>query len=829
MRVASSSSSALVALRPRRTRSARRGNDWPRFGYDTARHDVAARAARITAANVAQPQRAAGPARRHGRLLADLPARRARPRRVRDVFSSRRRTGGPRRSTPHTGKVLWRFTPPRVRARSRARRRSRTRRPRPRPTAPRSTRPRPTAGSASSACRDGKVLWTTAITRDPTHEKLTSSLNVSRGLVIATTGGYIGDAPPYQGHVVTMSERTGRIAHVWNSLCSDRHALIAPSTLRARATRRSGRATAPRSTRRTATSSSRPATRPWNGEHRLGRQRARPLARRVAAARGTGRPPNQRAPERVRRSTSARRAPRLLAAATRCRAARTASSVCSQLHRLPGVEHATRRRAADASDARRRDAVQRAGGLEGQVGVRRDDARDRGAGCCSGGRLHPVWSNGNGGTSPVARRQPALRRGQRLGARLRADERQAGRDAAVGRRALAEPDRRRRPRRRRRGQRERPRRRPACWTSTGDDEGTRRLRGAARDPSPARPARARARCISSASRRFRRPSTRRAAPGEPGAPLRRRAGRAASSCSRAAASRDAVPRHPPAGLERRRAGPALGRLRPRVRDESALLRRLHRRERRHARRALPVGRHAGDPFVGEAAALRQGLRAQPQRRPAAVRAGRPALLGKRRRRRRRRSRAQRPEPRAAVREDHAAERRTSRGRAGSSSPTGCATRGASRSTARTATSTSATSARTSGRRSTTCSAAPQPIANFGWNRFEGDARLRRLDRPARREAATSPPVAEYPHSRRLLGLGRLRLPRQARARRRRPLLLRRLLLRDGLEPARSSAAARRTLRREPFSLKGLSSFAEDAAGELYLMSVDSGGVYRLAG
>ena len=36
------------------------------------------------------------------------------------------------------------------------------------------------------------------------------------------------------------------------------------------------------------------------------------------------------------------------------------------------------------------------------------------------------------------------------------------------------------------------------------------------------------------------------------------------------------------------------------------------------------------------------------------------------------------------------------------------------------------------------------------------------------------------------------------------------------------------MRREPFTLRGLSSFAEDTAGELYLMSVDSGGVFRLA-
>jgi hypothetical protein len=68
-----------------------------------------------------------------------------------------------------------------------------------------------------------------SITRLPAREKLGTPPNFSRGLVIATTGGYIGDAPPYQGHVVAITRR-GRIVHVWNSLCSDRHALIAPSS-----------------------------------------------------------------------------------------------------------------------------------------------------------------------------------------------------------------------------------------------------------------------------------------------------------------------------------------------------------------------------------------------------------------------------------------------------------------------------------------------------------------------------------------------------------------------------------------------------------------------
>ena len=41
--------------------------------------------------------------------------------------------------------------------------------------------------------------------------------------MLVTTGGYIGDTPPYQGHVVTISRATGRITGEWNSLCSNRH------------------------------------------------------------------------------------------------------------------------------------------------------------------------------------------------------------------------------------------------------------------------------------------------------------------------------------------------------------------------------------------------------------------------------------------------------------------------------------------------------------------------------------------------------------------------------------------------------------------------------
>jgi outer membrane protein assembly factor BamB len=76
---------------------------------------------------------------------------------------------------------------------------------------------------------DGHSLWGVSITRLPSREKIASSLNYFNGKIIATTGGYIGDAPPYQGHVAIISPG-GRLLHVWNSLCSNRHSLIAPAS-----------------------------------------------------------------------------------------------------------------------------------------------------------------------------------------------------------------------------------------------------------------------------------------------------------------------------------------------------------------------------------------------------------------------------------------------------------------------------------------------------------------------------------------------------------------------------------------------------------------------
>jgi outer membrane protein assembly factor BamB len=83
------------------------------------------------------------------------------------------------------------------------------------------------------AIQDGRVLWSTAITLLPQREKMASPLKWAGGNVIAVTGGYIGDEPPYQGHVTILDAQSGAPLHVWNSLCSDRVGLIDPTTCQA--------------------------------------------------------------------------------------------------------------------------------------------------------------------------------------------------------------------------------------------------------------------------------------------------------------------------------------------------------------------------------------------------------------------------------------------------------------------------------------------------------------------------------------------------------------------------------------------------------------------
>jgi outer membrane protein assembly factor BamB len=75
---------------------------------------------------------------------------------------------------------------------------------------------------------DGRQVWSTQVTYYPQREKLASPPSLLGRSLIVVSGGYFGDAPSYQGHVVRINRATGRITAVFNTLCSDRRRLLDP-------------------------------------------------------------------------------------------------------------------------------------------------------------------------------------------------------------------------------------------------------------------------------------------------------------------------------------------------------------------------------------------------------------------------------------------------------------------------------------------------------------------------------------------------------------------------------------------------------------------------
>jgi hypothetical protein len=214
-------------------RAVRAGGDWTRFGYDAARHNSGPASTGITAANVGRLRR------QQVRLpgTVDSSPIYLRGARVRGashaVFMVTTSYGKTLAIDAGSGLILWTFTPSGYGSWA---------------GSDRITNATPVADPGRrfvyAAAPDGRIHklrvatgaevrsggWPARITRLPTREKIGPSLNYSRGLVLAATGGYVGDAPPYQGHVVAISAASGRIAHVWNALCSDRRSVIAPRT-----------------------------------------------------------------------------------------------------------------------------------------------------------------------------------------------------------------------------------------------------------------------------------------------------------------------------------------------------------------------------------------------------------------------------------------------------------------------------------------------------------------------------------------------------------------------------------------------------------------------
>ena len=204
-------------------------SDWPEFGYTPSRQNVGPASTGITAANVGKLHRRQihldGTVDSSPIYLAGVTVGGAKH----DTLFVTTTYGKTEAIDVHSGRVLWRYTPPGY-SRLAGSAQVTTMTPVADPSRAAIYAGAPDGYVRKLSVSDGHMLWQTSVTRDPTHEKLAAALNFSRGLVIAATDGYIGDAPPYQGHVVTMDASNGHIAGVWNSLCSNRRGIIQPST-----------------------------------------------------------------------------------------------------------------------------------------------------------------------------------------------------------------------------------------------------------------------------------------------------------------------------------------------------------------------------------------------------------------------------------------------------------------------------------------------------------------------------------------------------------------------------------------------------------------------
>jgi hypothetical protein len=413
----SSSDATVVTDSPASTASsaapAARAGDWTRFGYDLSKSNDAPRG--ISAAEVAglseQRVRLPGTVDSSPIYLSRVHAKG----RTRELLVMTTTYGKTLGMDASSGAILWTFTPSSYSKLA---------------GSPQITTATPVADPSDryvyAASPDGLIHklrvsngsqvrsghWPASVTRNPSHEKIASSLNLDGRWVLVTTGGYIGDAPPYQGKVLAIDRRSGRVGHVFNSLCSNRRAIIDPSTCSAQESAIWGRAGAvvdPVTHRIYATSSNGP----WNGSTNWGDTV-------LELSPGVGRFLRHWTPASQRQladsdtdlgSTS----PALLPAPGGGRTARylLQGGKDAQLHllslrsSLSGVTGAAGTRlggelqsiqvVGDTQVFTAPAVLHRKGLTEAFVATGNGTAAYR----LSGGRLHEVWNNGSGGTSPV--------------------------------------------------------------------------------------------------------------------------------------------------------------------------------------------------------------------------------------------------------------------------------------------------------------------------------------------------------------------------------------------------------------------------------------------
>ena len=222
-----------AAIPPPAHTSARPLLDWPEFGLNPQRSDVSEAATRITGANVSHLRRTSvtlggtvdsSPIYLHGALVGGV---------AHNTILATTTYGKTLAIDADRGTILWTFTPPGY-SRWAGSAQITT-------TSPLADPDRQFVYAASPnglihklSLRDGSEdrqgAWPVSVTRDAGHEKLAAALNIDGPDIIAATGGYFGDAPPYQGHVVLIDRATGGLRSVFNTLCANRRGLLVPSS-----------------------------------------------------------------------------------------------------------------------------------------------------------------------------------------------------------------------------------------------------------------------------------------------------------------------------------------------------------------------------------------------------------------------------------------------------------------------------------------------------------------------------------------------------------------------------------------------------------------------
>jgi hypothetical protein len=210
------------------SRAASSGHDWTRFGWNAARSSAPPFSTGVTAANLKsltrQQVRVDGTADSSPIYLHAVQVGGA----THDAFFITTTYGKTFAIDAANGNVLWRFTPPNYFSWAGSAQIT-TATPVADPSRQWIYAASPGGFIYKLAVATGHSAWGVSITKLPSREKIAAALNFADGHVIATTGGYIGDAPPYQGHVAIIST-AGKLLHVWNSLCSNRPGLIVPAS-----------------------------------------------------------------------------------------------------------------------------------------------------------------------------------------------------------------------------------------------------------------------------------------------------------------------------------------------------------------------------------------------------------------------------------------------------------------------------------------------------------------------------------------------------------------------------------------------------------------------